>query len=115
MTIYGEILFAGEMENVGGAAVHVYLEDVSRLDAASLLISEYHIESLPASSNTSERIPFELEAMSNGRKTSCSIRVHVDIDRDGKVSAGDYITMESFPVLDFESPGHHTVKVRKVI
>ena len=45
---------------------------------------------------------------------SDNIRVHIDVDRDGRVSRGDYITMESYPVLTWGHPDRVTVRVREV-
>jgi hypothetical protein len=42
------------------------------------------------------------------------VRVHVDVDKDGKVSRGDYITTESYPVLTFGHPSRVRVRVRPV-
>jgi hypothetical protein len=42
------------------------------------------------------------------------VRVHVDLDKDGEVSVGDYISMESHPVLTYGHPDHVEVAVQKV-
>lgn len=42
-----------------------------------------------------------------------TIWVHVDVDGDGRVSIGDYVTMASFPVPDVDG-GRVTVAVRRV-
>jgi uncharacterized lipoprotein YbaY len=39
--------------------------------------------------------------------------VHLDVDGDGRVSAGDYITMQSYPVAD-RGPREMTVRLRRV-
>jgi len=114
MTIRGEILFEGEIVNITGSAVYVRLEDVSRQDAVSVLISEYLIDSLPEGFNTSNKIPFQLEGNINDLKAYYNIRVHVDVDRDGKISVGDYITMESFPINLTDPTKYYFIKVRRV-
>ena len=38
----------------------------------------------------------------------------VDVDGDGKVSVGDYISMQSYPVLTFGYPREVTIEVKKV-
>jgi hypothetical protein len=40
--------------------------------------------------------------------------VRVDVDGDGHVSRGDYVSMESYPVLTFDSPSRVTIRVRPV-
>jgi hypothetical protein len=43
-------------------------------------------------------IPFEIIVDIIPVRAYYTIWVHVDVDADGQVSIGDYITMESFPV-----------------
>jgi hypothetical protein len=40
--------------------------------------------------------------------------VLVDLDGDGKISKGDYISMQSYPVLTFGSPSEVTIEVKQV-
>jgi uncharacterized lipoprotein YbaY len=42
-----------------------------------------------------------------------TVWVHVDVDQDGRVSKGDFITMQSYPVPTGEHPSV-TVTVKKV-
>jgi hypothetical protein len=43
-----------------------------------------------------------------------SVRVHVDLDGDRRVSRGDFISTESHPVLTLGRPDRVTVRVREV-
>jgi hypothetical protein len=43
----------------------------------------------------------------------CTIWVHVDVDGDGRVSKGDYVTMMSYPVPPHDGD-RVTVEVRRV-
>jgi len=38
-----------------------------------------------------------------------TIWAHVDVDRDGRVSTGDFITVQSYPVTD---RGQHELTIR---
>jgi len=114
MVIRGELSFEGGVANLGGAAVTVRLLDVSQVDAAERTVAEYRILSHPAGADTSHKITFEIASDRISKGQSYTLAAHVDVDRDGKVSIGDYITMESFPVSAESLSSHYVVRVRKV-
>jgi hypothetical protein len=47
-------------------------------------------------------------------QASYTVRVHMDVDGDGRVSRGDYLRMESVPVLTHGYPNRVTVRAREV-
>jgi len=114
LVIRGELLFEGMPVDLAGAAVYVRLMDVSYADAPARMVSEYHISSLPAGTSTAHKIPFEFEADIVDTKGHYSLAAHIDLDKDGKVSIGDYITMESFPVSVGSPSTFHVVRVRRI-
>jgi uncharacterized lipoprotein YbaY len=109
--IRGELTFEDGPADVTGAAVHVRVEDVSRADAASLAVGEWHIPALPRGTTTSSVIPFEIAVESLDARGRYSLRAHVDVDRDGRTSVGDFITMESFPLSRTD---YYRLRVRRV-
>jgi len=109
--IRGEVTFEEGPADISGAAVHVRVEDVSRADAASLTVAEWKVPALPAGTTTSSVIPFEVAVESLDARGRYSLRAHVDVDRDGRTSVGDFITMEEFPV---PRPDFYRLRVRRV-
>ncbi len=91
-------MFEGGPADISGAAVHVRVEDVSRADAASLTVAEWNVPALPRGTTTSSTIPFEIPVESLDARRRYSLQARVDVDRDGRTSVGDYVTMEDFPV-----------------
>jgi uncharacterized lipoprotein YbaY len=114
IAIRGELSFEDKLVSLSGAAVYVRLIDVSLADAAARTVSEYRISSLPAGTNTSHRINFELAADLAGSRGSYTLTAHIDLDRDGKANIGDYITMESFPISVQSPSTYYVVRVRKI-
>jgi uncharacterized lipoprotein YbaY len=112
--VKGLIYFEGGVIEVGGASVYVRLLDVSRADAASSTIAEYRITHLPAGTKTSETISFEIEAEVPDPRASLILAAHLDMNRDGEISIGDYITMESFPVSPKALSNKYTIKLRRI-
>ena len=112
--VSGEISFAETSKPVSKATVYVRLEDVSRLDAASRLISEAVLHDVSLPGGDKDRLKFDLYGEVPDAKADYNVRVHVDVDGDGQVSRGDYITMESYPVLTWGQPSYVAVRVREV-
>ncbi|MEZ4684205.1 MAG: YbaY family lipoprotein [Caldilineaceae bacterium] len=112
--ISGEISFEATSNAVAGATVYVRLEDVSRLDAAAILVAETLLPAVALRGQGQDRLHFTLEAALPDPKAHYSLRVHVDVDGDGQISRGDYITMESYPVRPSEAPQPLAIRVREV-
>lgn len=113
--IRGSLYFEGEVVDLVGAAVYVRLTDVSHTDAVAQTVAECTISSLPAGTDTSQELAFELAADRVSKWRSYTLAAHVDLDGDGKTSIGDYITMESFPVSAENLSSHYAIRVRRIM
>ena len=91
-----------------GASVRVRLEDVTRLDGPARLVAERVV---PV---TLEGIRVELETGVINQRAHYAVRVHVDVDGDGRVTRGDFVSTRSYPVLTFGNPSSATVVVNRV-
>src|SRR5882672_12779475 len=96
MSIRGTVDFQGVKEPVSDATVHVRLQATSRADAPATTVAEQvinHVNIVPEG----PPIPFTLPMPpnENGRFV---VRVHADVAGDGKVSQGDYVSTQSYPV-----------------
>lgn len=109
----GEVIVEG-MRSFTGATVYVHLEDVSRLDAPSTVIAEQVIRNVAHQAGSQQGLEFSLYGQIPDEQASYSLRVHVDVDGDGRVSHGDYLSMESYPVLTHGYSNRVKVRVREV-
>jgi uncharacterized lipoprotein YbaY len=109
--VRGEILFAERVPDLAGASVQVLLEDTSLADAASVVVARVTFEPGAEASST---IGFELPPVVVDERARYNVRVLVDLDHDGSVGHGDYITMQSYPVLTRGHPATVAVQVRRV-
>ncbi|MEO8379969.1 MAG: YbaY family lipoprotein [Acidobacteriota bacterium] len=87
-----------------GASVIVQVRDAGLADASSTTVAE---KRRTWRVGKPLRVQFDLEEASE----SLIVWAHVDVDGDGEVSKGDYITMQSYPVRD---EGAMRVEVRRV-
>ena len=110
----GEVLFEKSARAFSKATVYIRLEDNSKADAASQIIAEKVVRDFSHKQGGGGGLEFELHGEHPGERADCNVRVHVDVDGDGEVSTGDYITMESYPVLTYGHPRRVSVTVREV-
>ncbi|AKB25509.1 hypothetical protein MSMTP_2040 [Methanosarcina sp. MTP4] len=89
--IEGNILFEDLEETIEEVTVYIRLDDVSLADAPSTVISENVIENVSVSPEEN-KVPFTLGFPELVANRTYSLYVHVDVDGDGKVSKGDYVT-----------------------
>jgi uncharacterized lipoprotein YbaY len=112
--VRGEVVLGGEVRSFSGATVYVRLEDVSRADAAATVIAEQVLRRVVHRQGRRATLAFELHGPAPDEQATYAVRVHVDVDGDGRVSPGDYISVESHPVLTFGYPRQIEVRVREI-
>ena len=111
--IRGELAFDGAPVDLSGASVKIRVDDVSRADAESVPLAEHAVRLPPLGASTAATIPFEVRTEGLKAGARYAIWAHVDMDRDGQISVGDFITMENFPVSGGAN-AYHRVRVRRV-
>ena|SRR5215216_3873429 len=112
--IIGKILFSGDVEPFTDAVVYVRLEDASRLDAPSKLVAQQVLERVSYRPGCNTGLEFTIYGDPPEKRSGYIVRAHVDVDKDGEVSIGDYVTEETYPVLASSHPDYVTLNVRKV-
>lgn len=104
--IRGQIVFEGDAPFLETGAVHVFLEDTTYADASAIIVRHEVLEG--------GALSFAMTGLTVEPQRTYTVRVLVDMDGDGRVSRGDYITMESYPVLTRGRPSDITVVVRRI-
>lgn len=110
----GEITFAKTGTSFSGATAYIRLEDVSQADAASKTVAEQIVENISHQQGGEEKVQVSLQSQTLDERASYIVSVHIDVDGDGEISKGDYINMESYPVLTFGYSNQVSVCVQQV-
>lgn len=110
----GEITFAKTGTSFSGATAYIRLEDVSQADAASKIVSEQVVKDISHQQGGEEKVQVSLQSQTLDERASYIVSVHVDVDGDGQISKGDYINMNSYPVLTFGYSNQISVCVQEV-
>ena len=114
VSVQCELVFEDEAACFSGATVTVRLEDVSRADAPARLVAEEMLLGVSHQPGSRAGPIVELRAPTVDDRASYAVRAHVDVDQDGQVSLGDYVSVENYPVLTFGYPDRVTVRLREI-
>jgi uncharacterized lipoprotein YbaY len=107
--VSGRVLLSGETADLTFPfAGVVEVLDVTYADAPSTTVG-----SRPIMVAGPAPIPFEMDVADIDPRRSYAVSVHLDSDGDASISKGDFITMESFPVLTNGHGSHLDVTARR--
>ena len=112
--VEGRITFEKVAPPVTGATMYVRLERITAADIASEAVAEYVERDVALDPKTSSDLSFAIAGNLPDPRASYAVRVHIDIDGDGEVSKGDFISMQSYPVITFGHPREVSILVRQV-
>ena len=112
--VNGKITFEEVAPRFTGATMYVRLEKITAADIASEVVADYVERDVAFDPRTSSDLSFAIAGSSPDPGASYAVRVHIDIDGDGAVSKGDFISMQSYPVITFGHPREVSVLVRQV-
>jgi uncharacterized protein (DUF2141 family) len=110
--VEGTIQFENVRFPAQDVTVYIRVEEVSRLDAPGSRVAEVVLHGVHVFAGAP---PISLTA-----RATCSpsgryvVRVHADVDGDGKVSRGDYASVQSYPVLASAEADSVAIVVREV-
>lgn len=95
--IRGDVTIETARHRVSNGVLRVRLIDVSRADAPAVVMSELEIVGVNVESGD-EHFEFHLEAPELDPRSSYALEAHLDANRSGETTAGDYRTMEHIGV-----------------
>jgi hypothetical protein len=88
-----EVVSEGVERPPAGAPVHVQVLDTTYADAPARVVAQTTAEVRGEGGHILQTV--ELEAGTEG-SANYRVRAHVDVDRDGAVSLGDYVTTAAY-------------------
>jgi uncharacterized lipoprotein YbaY len=89
-----EVLVSGPARPPAGAPVIVQVRDTGLADAPATILGEARGTVAGGRSDSLATVEINVAAISS----TTTIWAHVDVDGDGRVSQGDYVTTQSYPV-----------------
>lgn len=112
--VRGEIVFDERAQSFAGATLCVSLDNTTLEDEAAQTIIRQVIRDVSYDSGAGNSLTFELRGHVPDDSAKLTLNVLVDLDGDEKMSHGDYINMESYPVLTRGHPNFVAVRVKQI-
>jgi uncharacterized lipoprotein YbaY len=111
--VKGEILFDRPLELSQKFTIYIRLEDVTMIDSYSKIITEKKIKSISHQYNSANKLIFEIQGVIC-EKHRYIISAHADLDGDNNISKGDFINMQSYPVLTHGYPNFVSITLKEI-
>jgi len=111
--VTGIIEFQDVKEPVHDATVYVRVQDVGRADAAANTVAEEVIRNVDILPN-GVPLQFQVKGIKPSASGHYAVRVHADVSGDGRVSPGDYVSTQSYPVDLSEQSAKVSIVTRRV-
>lgn len=113
LLVSGEIAFSEDAQPFSAAMAFVRVDDVSMTDVPTTLISQQIIENVAYQPGST--IPFTVYGRKpDDDRARLQLSVHISLMGSDDVQSGDYVTMESYPVVTQGYPSEVQVTVRRV-
>lgn len=111
MRVVVEISVEGAERPPDGVPVHVEVRDTTYVDTIAPLVAE---TTGTVESNSGARLGSVQLDVAPDAPQELTVFAHVDVDGDGSVSAGDFITTMSYPLGRSDAAAPMRLVVRKV-
>ena len=111
--VTGEVVFDNSAPPFSGATAHIVLEETTYADAAAVAVSRLDLPEVSFQSGR-EPLAFASPTVQLDLSKRYEIRVHIDLDADGRIGPGDQITTETYPVPVFGGRAHLRLRLRRI-
>jgi len=111
-SISGSINFPSDAQTFSGAKLMIRLEAIGMMDAAAQVVAQATQQNVSYQAH----LPFVLRGTlpESEDHTRYNVRVHISLDGSDDISKGDYLTKQSYTVLQDSTSEELTVEVERV-
>ena len=113
MVVVVEVLCPSSPRPPLGTPVDVQVRDTALADTEAPLVGQATTEVVGERSSWLVTVDLDIDPEAVAHSSRLTIFAHADVDKDGRISSGDYITTQSFP-LELASAGETRAQVSVV-
>ena len=113
-TVTGKIFLKEDPGINQDVSVYVQLLDTSRADAASVKVAEAFYDLVKLRDLFTNGLQFQLQVEGIDTRRRYEVNALIDLDHDGKMGKGDYISKQAYPVLTKGYPNYVEVEVSEI-
>ena len=110
----GLIVFDRDDVVLGAVSIHVSVEDTTHADAPATVVSRTTLRCPSYDGATQVGIPFSAPSPTPVAGRRYTVRVHIDVDGDGRAGPGDYVNCESVSVSGVDAGREIHVRMVRV-
>lgn len=114
MRVQCRILLGPEVPFFTDATLRVRVLDVSRAGAGAGIAGETVLANLRYQPGSTPELNVPVDCADINPRAHYAASAHLDLDADGQVSPGDWITTESYPVITHGYPLHGELRLQIV-
>ena len=114
LLLRGWIVFDESAPSFKGATLYVSVQDTSLADADAVTIAEQVTKDLAYDARVRNNLHFVVGGVVPDERAHYTVRVLVDLDGDGQVGHGDFVNVESYPVLTWGHAREVSIRVERV-
>ena len=112
--VRGKIRFQGHFGPARAVDLVISLVDTTYADAAAVPVAVLHTDLADWEITESEGLNFEIQADQLDPLNRYEIMVHLDFNCTGEIKEGDFINMQSYPVLTQGHPSEVKIKAIQI-
>lgn len=112
--VRGVVIVPSGPTPVRNATLRLRILDVPRADDAATTLAETVVTGVSVRAGQEAEIPFALSTDVATPIAHAVVAAHLDLSGDGRVTVGDYVTMESFPIPRTGDALSMRVRIRRV-
>ena len=112
-SISGTIEFQGVREPARNVTVYVRVQDTGSADGVAITVAEQVLRGVDIPPGAPP-IPFAVQGIPENARARYTVRVHADVDGNGAVSRGDYVSTQSYTVETTGQPAVLTILAQYV-
>lgn len=117
-TLDGVVLLGEGLPSFADASLNVRIEEVSEADAPARVVARQTVLAVSHEQGVCDVVRFALGPLAfYDQEAAYVVRAHIALAGDSEIRSpepGDFITMESYPVLTFGNPNWIAVRVNEV-
>ncbi len=113
-TIDVDVQVPDDQRDPAGGTLYCRIEDITEADAIAGVLAEQTLDVSNVPYGESLHLEIEVPEENIQAKASYSVRLHLDKSGNGRVSSGDYVTTQSYPVLTHGAPRRISANLKRV-
>lgn len=113
--VSGSVVLPSEVRTMTSAKLYIWIEDISYVDGLARPVAKQVIDKILPDDIESGIVRFSLPIANTSTLNDLGLRVHLDMDGNGVVSVGDYVSTTRILVSSYKNTSAIKVSLQPVL